>query len=395
MLSVQSLAQRCCQVADHQHLPGQGRRCLLPHLQEQLVPGHLDVDGDAEHPLRDVGQPVPAGPRRVEVRGQRGVHPDAGEPPAHGHECERRALRVVQVLRDVRVCQPVDQSRAHVGVAGVEVGHLASAVEHCRSRELAGAPPPRAGDGDCGPFARGPQPGGRLVTAEYSHLGFRCSWGLLLLHARAPGPHLVETLAQRAELQGVEQTIDVGGVPRLQFRGIEVDRDRNIVDEAGQPPVHQHLRQGGAQRITRLPRNLVDPVHQAGEGAVLANPLRGRLLPHPRDARQVVAGVPSQRRVVGVLARAEAVLLLDGGRGHPRQLADALLGIEHRDPVVDELEGVAVAGDDRDVPVLLTGAMGQSRDDVVRLEAVALKDRDPERLEHLLDQGDLALELIR
>jgi len=58
---------------------------------------------------------------------------------------------------------------------------------------------------------------------------------------------------------------------------------------------------------------------------------------HARDARQVVARVAAQCRVVGILLRRQAVLDLHLFGREPRHLADAALRVQHRDVVVHEL----------------------------------------------------------
>ena len=72
--------------------------------------------------------------------------------------------------------------------------------------------------------------------------------------------------------------------------------------------------------------------------------------PTPGDAGQPVGGVAAQGREVGVLAGVDAVLLAHPVVGHPLVLADAAGDVEDPDVglVVDELEQVAVAGDDVD-----------------------------------------------
>ena len=147
--------------------------------------------------------------------------------------------------------------------------------------------------------------------------------------------------------------------------------------------------------VAGLALDLVGARDEAVEPAELPHPLRGGLLPHPRDAGQVVARVAAQRRVVGVLRRGQAVALLDGGRGHACHVADALARVEHRDAVVDQLERVAVAGDDEDVESLGLRPRGQRGDDVIGLVPLGLHRGDAQRLEHLADQVDLALELRR
>ena len=61
---------------------------------------------------------------------------------------------------------------------------------------------------------------------------------------------------------------------------------------------------------------------------------------------------------------------------------------------VDQLEGVAVAAADQHVHAGGLGLGGQRGDHVVGLEAVLLDGDDPQRVEHLLDERHLALELV-
>ena len=91
---------------------------------------------------------------------------------------------------------------------------------------------------------------------------------------------------------------------------------------------------------------------------------------------------------------AYAVLGLDGRRGHPAEVRDALDGVEHRRLVGDELQGVAVAGADQHLHPLVDGLGRQGGDDVVRLVALDLHVRDLEGVEHLVQQRDLPLELV-
>ena len=63
--------------------------------------------------------------------------------------------------------------------------------------------------------------------------------------------------------------------------------------------------------LPQLRRLLVEVGEDAVEAAVGGDELGGRLLPHPRDAGQVVGGVAAQRGVLGVLGRRHAGALQD------------------------------------------------------------------------------------
>ena len=173
------------------------------------------------------------------------------------------------------------------------------------------------------------------------------------------------------------------------------DRQRHVPHELGEPAVEHHLGQVRPQCLPRLARHLAGPVDELGQTAEVADPLGRRLLPDPRDARQVVAGVAAQGGEVRVLARAQAVLLLDGRRGHPGEVGDALLRVQHRHGVAHQLVGVPITGDDRHVEPVALGLVGEGGDHVVGLEALGRHHRDGQRGQHLLDQADLPLERIR
>ena len=110
------------------------------------------------------------------------------------------------------------------------------------------------------------------------------------------------------------------------------------------------------------------------------------LVADARRAGNVVDGVAHERQQVGHLVGAHAHELLDLGGVVPGVV---LGGIEHRDPVGDELQHVLVAGHDDHVEALLLGAAGDGADHVVGLEARVLQDRDAHGFEHAADVGDL------
>ena len=178
-----------------------------------------------------------------------------------------------------------------------------------------------------------------------------------------------QPVPQHPELEVVEQPVDLVAVPGLHAQRVGGLRQRHVLDQIGELAVEHDVRQVGAQRVADLARHRVDLVDQGLQRAVFGDPLGRRLLPHARDAGQVVARVAAQRREVRVLLRGEAVLLDDGLRREPGQLADALARVEHRDVVADQLQRVAVAGDHQHPVALVLGLGGQRGDHVVGLEA--------------------------
>ena len=69
--------------------------------------------------------------------------------------------------------------------------------------------------------------------------------------------------------------------------------------------------------------------------------------------------------------RRDAILLLHCLRSHAAQIAGARPRIQHRDVVSHRLEGVAVAGYDKDGRAIVAGAVRERRENVIRFEALA------------------------
>ena len=130
------------------------------------------------------------------------------------------------------------------------------------------------------------------------------------------------------------------------------------------------------------------------QAVVHLQPLGGGLRSDARDTRQIVAGLPHQRRQIWISSRGRKVPLLHGLRRHPGQIGDALTWIEHGDVVADQLERIAVAGADQHVEAGRLGLGRERADHIVGLEAFLFHVGDVEGLEHLLDQIELTFELV-
>ena len=115
--------------------------------------------------------------------------------------------------------------------------------------------------------------------------------------------------------------------------------------------------------------------------------------PRPGMPGRLSDGSPRSAANSGYCAGRQPVLLLDRSRRHPAHVADTTRVVEDGDPLVDQLERVAVAGDDQDVHAVRRGLGGEGRDDVIGLEALGAHDRDAQRVQHLADQRHLALEV--
>ena len=128
---------------------------------------------------------------------------------------------------------------------------------------------------------------------------------------------------------------------------------------------------------------------------VLLDQLRRGLLPHPRDARDVVRRIALQGHVVQVLLRRETEPLLHRVDVVADDVGDAL-GVEHhRDARPHQLEEVPVGRHDHRIQALLARPDGEGGDEVVRLLVLVVDQGDLERLHHLQDQAELLAELIR
>jgi len=149
--------------------------------------------------------------------------------------------------------------------------------------------------------------------------------------------------------------------------------------ERGGQPGRQAV-PGGDQRI-----EAGELGHQAGRG----------LLPHPGDAGQAVGRVAPQGREVDVAPRRHAALGPDRRLVHVDQVGGALAREQHgHHRVADELEQVAVTGDDRH-PLLGAGGGGDRADHVVGLVAGSLRHGQAGRVEHRPDDRELAGQLWR
>ena len=340
----------------------------------------------------EVRQVVGALVRPQQVGGQQGVAGHADEVPPAGPAGQRRPLRAVHGLGPGRVGQPVGERRVGRGrqVGGVDVGAGAVGGGQRDAGHVAGAAPPVADELGGGQRARvlgQPARDRRRLQPLPRHLEGRGRDGLRR-------GKLKEPLAQHAELQGVEQGVHPLAVPVLARGLVDGEVEGQVAQEPVQPPVADDVVEMRPQRLARLAGHLLGAGHEVVEAIELRQPLRGGLGADAGDAGQVVAGLPHQGRELGVARGGDEILRLDRLRRHAREVGDAPQGVEHGDAVVDELQRVAVAGDDEHLEALRLGLGGEGADEVVGLVAGQLDVGDPQRVEDLLDEGHLPLELL-
>ena len=169
---------------------------------------------------------------------------------------------------------------------------------------------------------------------------------------RSVAERLDQAVAERAELEEVEQPADLVGVDGALRRGRRGRRRAATSRSSTMTSAFwRTCASCSARFVAQLGRLLVEVGEDAVEAAVGVDELGRRLLPHAGHAGQVVGRVAPQRRVLrGTGAGVHAGALLDAGLVVEHVVGHAPAVVEHLDVrVLDELVGVAVAGDDDDV----------------------------------------------
>ena len=284
-----------------------------------------------------------AGPNQI--GGQRGVRRDTAQRPAAAFQVVHRELRLVQRLRHRGVGKPRRERGLVVGmqVGGVEIATVAVGChdrQRCRVRvEGEVCPDDRHAEPAAGAALGQPRGQFACLQCAAAHVETLVDLGVRRCE------RLEQPLPQHAELEVVEQPVDLVAIPRLHAQRVGGLRQRHVLDEIGELAVEHDVGQVGAQRIADLALHGVDLVDERLQRAVFGDPLGRGLLPHARNAGKVVARIAAQRGEVRILLRGQPVLLEHRLRCEPGQLADALARVQHRDVVADQLQRVAVAGD--------------------------------------------------
>ena len=383
---------------EHRRLLGAARGVVV--LEEQLPLagiGRTRAQLALEVAQREVGEVVGALVGTHEVGRQCGVADQPAQRPAPRGEREDRTLRVVEHLRALGVAEPARQRGVVVGgdLARVDPGRGAVGGGERERPHLTGAGTPRALDGHPGAGVAGRvggQPGGDRTRGE--PLAGEVEAALVDRLGTLAVGDLEQPGAQvTTELELVEQLEAGRAVPGRQRevgrRQLEVEVAHELVEAS----VAHHVGEVLAQRLTLLAGDLVGAGDDVVEAVVGVDPLRGEALADPRDAREVVGGLADQRGELGVARRRHAVLGLDRLGCHARELGDATHRVEDRAGVGHELERVAVAGEDQHLEPLGPRLGREGGDDVVGLEPLLLQVRDPQHVEHPLDQRQLGGEL--
>ena len=202
---------------------------------------------------------------------------------------------------------------------------------------------------------------------------------------------LGQLVHEGAELQIAEERDRSLAIVGGDVRPLGVEGDLEITDDR-----RQCLR--GAGDVDVLGQRLLRPrrchLRDAGQNrlqiAELGDQVGGGLFADAGDAGNVVRRVAHQRLVVGNQLRREAVALVDGIAVVDAEITEAFDAGEHRDDmVVDELQQVAVPGDDDHLVAVAGAGAGEAADDIVGLVPGPLVDRDVEGIDQLADAPDL------
>ena len=212
--------------------------------------------------------------------------------------------------------------------------------------------------------------------------------------------HLLQAAQRVAQLELAEDVAQPGAIRLRRRLGGDVDVHRDVAPDRRE--LLRHARQVGVLGEVLLAlgaRDVVDVREHALEVAPLLQELRRGLVADAGDAGDVVARVALEPVEVGDELGRDAVALDDRLVVVHLRLGDpAARRHDLHDAVgVDELERVAVAGDDdrRDRRIRLTGALGDRGDDVVGLEAVDVHVAVAEGLDERLEVRPLLAEQRR
>ena len=237
-------------------------------------------------------------------------HPDRRRAPHQDQPPQRAppgiALPAPGEGRDPRVerGEVVQQPHGLVGVA--RSGHQHRFGRHRQRRQAGG---PRLGRqlGRRGPRAVGdPAAGSPVASRPLGDLraGGRSAQRPFCQKGHRAAPH---------GLQLVGLKLGPGGrqVPASEDQIVHVDVERDVTDQGDDGGVGPGPLLVLGQALAELGRELVEVREDAVEVAVVVEQLGRRLLPHPRDAGQVVRGVAPQRGQHGVGGRVDAGALAD------------------------------------------------------------------------------------
>ena len=269
-------------------------------------------------------------------------------------------------------------ARLIIRIVGRRAETVSCGVDPCRQRRLI-----RDGHGLGNPQVVG----GVLVVCVL----VSCVAGLLA------GVERLEHLAAgaRAEFEAGEQFRKRVGVHLAECQILDADTEVDVAPQRVDLAVELDLLDVLAQRLALLAAYLVGVLDDTLKSAVLVDPLRREPVADAGHAGDVVGSLATQRRKIRVLRGADMVLVLHRLRRHVLEVLEVMPGIQHGDALVDQLEGVAVAGQHQRVVSGPLPHRGERGDDVVALIPLLFDVGDAQRREHLLDERQLGEQVLR
>ena len=199
------------------------------------------------------------------------------------------------------------------------------------------------------------------------------------------------------EFQLHEQRIECAAVRLLHQIRLRREFDRRVAADGRQIVGKIRLIAVCFQLLAQVFLDLGQMRINSVERSVLQQQARGRFRPDARDARNVVRAVAHQALEIDQALRLKAVflgkfrLVVERRKRLPGLAGDEL----DRDMPVDQLEAIAVAGDDHAVPARFAAAPSDRAKNIVGLPALALVDRDAHRAQHVLHIRKLHGQLLR
>ena len=363
----------------------------------------LQSQGELPGPRGPLGQPAVGGVDRISLRERAGDDPRflvrrdplAEALEGHGFELRSSDARRENVLGEAGVEDVPSNGAARAGEQRFQrlcVGERdlpARAVERLPARQdlalgfFRDLDAAIARDSQEDPVASAQERGAERLLRSHREGGAGRDAGSLNLGRR--GGLRAQLGREGMELELDEQLLQARRVRLGAFERRRLERDRQVRRDRDETA-------GQDRRLPVLPETLADFAldliglrEQRVQVAIGGDPFLGRDLAHARHPRHVVHAVSHERQDVGDLLRPDPEEFLDA------RLVQELLAprVVDADAGRNELEHVLVRRNDDDLEALCRRLLRQRSDDIVRLVARKLQDRDAVRVEHPADVSDL------
>ena len=135
-------------------------------------------------------------------------------------------------------------------------------------------------------------------------------------------------------------------------------------------------------------------VIHAFDSAVFGNQLLRRLFADAGNTGNIIGCIAHKGFHVDNLRRRIAVLAPHNGRRHGEHRRNALLCQIDRNPVVDELQCVTVAGNNGNIRIGIRYVFGDSTDDVVPFIPFNFQNTDTQTRQNLPNKGKLRAQFV-